>query len=403
MSLEKSELLEKLGVISERYKDVCTVKQKMDSFVPEDIYIRQVEVPDFPDANGDKNAQLILAKDVEHSSAEAGTSVQQVYERVFPVPTEPIKKEFKKKDAPKGLGCAAVIALGVAIFFALGGIFGSGSAELLAWARPIIFTIAGVCVGIFGILLVANFVVIGIFNKKEDNRKIELEEQYKQAYQNYEYELYEYRQKEQAFFDAYWDWRTIFLEAVEEEERVAAQLEIDRQEAVAEIERTEFAPLKEKLDEVNDLVSDKYLPYIDKIKALINDGRASNVQEAVNIIEREIEAARALQATLKSFEESMERISEETDRIFEEQRQRQQERYELEMEMRREEERRREWEEKDRLYKESREAEIRESKERWAKAQERHNTVIQCNSCARRIDCRVPFTRPNCPSYLPKR
>ena len=402
MSLEKSELLEKLNVISERYKDVAAVKQKMDSYKPEDIYARQVEVPSFPDANGEPNAQLILIEEVEHSSNEAGTSVQQVYERVFPVPTEPIKKEFKKKDAPKGLGCAAVIALGVAIFFALGGIFGSGSVELLAWARPIIFTIAGVCVGIFGILLVANFVVIGIFNKKEDNRKIELEEQYKQAYQNYEYELYEYRQKEQAFFDAYWDWRTIFLEAVEEEERVAAQLEIDRQEAVAEIERTEFAPLKEKLDEVNDLVSDKYLPYIDKIIAFIKDGRAVTVQEAVNIIAKEIEEARALQAALKSFEESMERISEETDRIFEEQRQRQQERYEIAMEMRREEERRREWEEKDRLYKERQEAEIRESKERWAKAQERHNTVIQCNSCARRGDCRVPFTRPNCASYLPK-
>lgn len=408
MSLEKSELIEKLGVISARYNDVIKVRNKMASFVPEDIYIRQIEVPEFPVVEGGEKNRSVLMTKVEHASENAGSSVKEVYERIFPVPTEPIKKEYNKSKATKGFGCVAIIALAVSIFFLLGGVFGAGSAELLSWTRPIIYTISAIFSIIFAILLAANFVAGAIHKKKENIKEQELLNEYNQALSIYQTKFNEYIEKEQKFFDEYWDWRTIYVEHLAEEERVKAQLEIDRQEAVAEIKEKEGIPAIERLKEVNqDLVSDKYLPKLDKIIALVQEGRATSVQEAIKIINADEVAMQQqiLQATLKSFEQAIESFSEETDRIIAENERRNQERREILMEMaeeRRREEDQRRWEEEDRREKEERARQDRENQERWDKAQERHNTVIQCNSCARRSGCRVPYTRPNCASYLPK-
>lgn len=52
MRLEKSELLEKLSLISSRYKDVAAVKRKMGNYEPDDVYERQVVLPDFPNVEG---------------------------------------------------------------------------------------------------------------------------------------------------------------------------------------------------------------------------------------------------------------------------------------------------------------------------------------------------------------
>ena len=293
--MERKELVEKLDVISKRYKEVVAIKQKIASYKPEDNYKRQVILPNFPDANGDANRQLILLKEVEHSSNEANASVKQVYERVFPVPKEPIPKKFSENDSSSGLGCAAFIALGVGIFFALGGIFGSGSAELLAWTRPIIFTIAGISVGIFGVLLVANLIKQKTLKIKENKRKKELDEQNNEAREEYERELCEYKQKEQAFFDAYWDWRAVYLEALDEEKRIKTQIELDRQAGVKEIEANELLPAQEKLNEANDLISDEYLPAIDTITSLIRSGRADDLKEAINLHEEILYRERQMQ------------------------------------------------------------------------------------------------------------
>ena len=100
MSLEKSELIEKLGVISARYNDVIDIKTKMDYFVPEDIYIRQIVVPKFPEAEGGEANTMTFKSTVDHTD-ESGADFMHVYETLYKLPPEPKEPEKQNFVAPQ--------------------------------------------------------------------------------------------------------------------------------------------------------------------------------------------------------------------------------------------------------------------------------------------------------------
>ncbi len=428
MSLEKTELLEKLDTISSRYKDVIAIRRKADNVVPEDNYLREVVVPKLPDGAG---GEYIL-NNVDHASENAGDLYFAAYENVHPLPREPKMQPvapletFKKPAYISYLIGASVLLFGVCIFFLLGGIFGTRSLNpALAYTIPIIFAIAGISafasfLSLLGIPLSLGFAILKMQLKNEKIRKTQMvaQDKYNKELNQYNITLKEYREKEQEAVNIYWEWRAVYLEHLAEEERIKAQLELDRQAIIEEIRRSEYSPAVARFNEANqDLVSDNHLPKLDTIIALVKEGRATSVQEAINIINAD-EAAmqQILQATLKGFEQAIESFSEETDRIIADNERRIQERREILMEMaeeRREEERRRRWEEEDRREKEEKAERIRQDQERRERARRQHDEAIamykernatdrQCRGCANMSRCRMAFQRSNCASFVPK-
>lgn len=424
MDSSKAELLDKLNLISSRYNDVKATKEKMNTYAPEDIYERQVVVPDFPEVEGgEANRSRFESADCHAlSDDESATRIKALYEKVYNVPKAPKEPVSKKFVAPHKPFLALVL-------FAIGFLFaGSGAISAFRFLFKIItfnfdwgllFTFIWIVIAAIVALAfaVGGLLVINSHKKKVEAAKAEFEQKQLAEKEKYEEKLYQhecemeaYRQKEQEFINEYWAWRAVYLEHLNEEERIKAQLELDRQAVVSEIERTELALAQAKLDEVNDLIGEDYLPAVDTIISLIQSGRADNIKEAINLyeeilykerqlqLEKEKEANRQFEAFLRMAAEQARHEEEmEFQREQEEQRQ-EEERY------RRQEEERRYKEEQNRLEQqraEERRAERRRQHEETAAMfAEQRATDRQCMSCAHLMSCKV--RRPNCPSYLPK-
>ena len=255
-----------------------------------------------------------------------------------------------------------------------------------------------------------------IAKERFENEQVLVMEKYSEELRKHQEELDLYREREQAFLSEYLDWREAYLEHLNEEEGIKAQLEIDKGLLIKELEESELEPALAKLNEANDLTSEEYLPVIDKLISLIKSGRADSLKEAINLheeilfkerelrLEREKEERRQYEAMLRlAAEQALHEAEMEFQREQEAQRQAE-ERY------RRQEDERRHREEMELLEKQesSRQAESRREESRRqhdqsiAMYRERNATHRQCNSCANVGRCRVAFQRANCASFVPK-
>lgn len=423
--MNKNELVEKLNLISQRYKDVCAIRERINNVVPNDSYQRNVVLPDFPEVNGDKSSALLLKNTVEHKGEGALEGAKLAYESVCPLPKkpqEPKKLELKKPDKPRIIKTLTGVfgtTLAISIFCLFCGISIIGS----QWGNILtIMSIVGALLSLVG--LVATFITgLVVIKIKERVAKSKLEsdqnaqaEKYNEEVSKYQLELNEYRQREQAFLNEYLSWRGAYLEHLAEEERISAQLEIDKKAIIKEIEEGELILALDKLNEVNDLVGEDYLPSINTITSLIKNGRADSLKEAINLYEELLYKERQLQLEREKedrrrYEEQMrrqdeERRHEEQMRFLEEQEyQRQREeasrRYDEERRYR-EEENRRQAEDERRQAESRREESRRQHEERVSMYREHRNTQRQCNSCALNGRCTMAFRRSNCASYQPK-
>ena len=427
MDLSKNELLEKLDTISSRYGEVVAIKEKMNSFVPEDIYIRQVELPAFPEAEGGEVDTAKFMNNVDHKD-DSGSGFIRAYERTYAVPKppkEPKEPKFEEPKKPIGL----LLLYVAAALAALTAVMQVGNFVLeiftfsLDWGDLFTLVFAVLAAIVAGGLFIGSLFMKISYRKKVNRARVAfdleqkpMKDEYNEKLSQYEYDMQMYRQKEQDYIDAYWAWRTIYLEHLDEEERVKAQLEIDRQEAVKQIEENELVPAKARLDEVNDLLSEKYLPAVDKIIELIKNGRADTLKEAINLYEEILYKEKQLELE-KEKEQRKEYI--QMLQLLAEQR-----RYEREMEIRRMQELEREMEEERRRNEEerrhreqmeflekqeaNRQAEARRAEARRqheetaAMYRDYHATHRQCQSCANMTHCRMAFQRSNCASYVPK-
>ncbi|MBO5091746.1 MAG: hypothetical protein J6C61_04630 [Clostridia bacterium] len=427
MDLSKNEVLEKLDTISSRYGEVVAIKKKMNSFVPNDIYARQVEVPDFPEAEGGEANTMTFKSTVDHTD-ESGADFMRVYETLYKLPPEPKEPEKQKFVAPQKPIILLILYV-VTTIAALAGIinFFNFALEILTfsldWGDLFTLVISVFALIIAGAVFIGSIFVKKAHKEKEKAARTEFEKKqqdiidaYNEKLNQHKREVEAYRQKEQDYIDAYWVWRTVYIEHLDEEERVKAQLEIDRQAAVKEIEKTELVPAQEALNEANDLISEEYLPVIDKLISLIKSGRADSLKEAINLheeilfkerelrLEREKEERRQYEAMLRlAAEQARHEAEMEFQREQEAQRQAE-ERY------RRQEDERRHREEMELLEKQesNRQAEARREESRRkheetaAMYRDYHATHRQCQSCANMTHCRMAFQRSNCASYVPK-
>ena len=428
--MNKNELIDKLNLIAECYDESCAVRERIKSIVPEDNYQRNVVVPEFPDVDGNLTSKHLLKSTIEHKSEDVIKSAKLAYKSVCPLPKEPRAQEketFKKPSKPVLLttfSSLTIVGVIISLFFFAGSIFslGSISPETL-WTIPVIIALGLFFAFLSAIFLMAFFVVLIIntikvrhaqakFNEEQKSK----EEMYKEQLSQYQEELDAYKEKEQAFLNKYLAWREVYLEHLDEEARISAQLEIDKKALMNEMEERELAPVLAKLNEVNDLTSEEYLPVVGKLASFIQSGRADNLKEAINLYEENLYKERQLQLEREKEErrqyEELLRLAAEQSRHEEQMRllQEQEAQRQAEERYRRQEEERRHREEMELLEKQesNRQAEARREEARRqhdesiAMYRERNATQRQCNSCANVGRCRVAFQRANCASFVPK-
>ena len=426
MSLSKEALLEKLGTISALYKKAVRLKEKMDTFEPEDRYKRKVKVPVFPGKYEDDDEREEWESCIDHTDDDAIEQMSEAYDDAY-APQKPTEKnlgEFKYsgdaeiKNKEQKFGCFSYIAGGAAIFCLLSLILGTADGAVGA---IIVLAIAAAALCVF----FRYKIKLGKEQEKKNEadarvayeaRKEKFQEAYHKEMQAYESAYAEHEANRQAFLNDYTAWRKIYLESVAEEEEIDEKLEADREAAVSKINEEEFAPAMKELNGTNDLVADEYLAALDILIDLLESGRADDLKEAINLFEELVYRERQLQ---------LQREQEEQRRREEEQRRREEERrYQEQMEFQREQERERRYEERMAEYRHEEQMKLqkeqefdrqraeriaRETQQRkeWQAEQDRkkaEETAIrrQCNSCALAGRCSLSYTRANCASYRPR-
>ena len=413
MSSPKSNLIEKLEAISSLYKKAILIREKMDSYEPDDTYKREIVVPVFPGEYKNKEDRERLLHSVDHTDDDAIDQMSDAFDALYhpKKPQAPKKPNYSAPNVSsiegkeKSFGCFSYVVLGIAGFFALGSIVGvdANSTD----ARPIILTIAAIGA--------AAFVVLKFYAKKMkaekdkinarerakyDSEIAEIDDDYKKALAAYEAECDTYRPVRDSFLDQYAVWRDVYLESVEEEDEIAQKLEADRQAAVEKIKAEEFSPLVSEIAEINDIVATEYLIVLDDIIDLLRSGRADDLKEAINLYED-------IQYRERQLEFEREK---ETQRAYEEEQRRQDDerRHREDMELRAEQERNRAREAQDqlRMQKEQHDAEMKLQRDRLKQEADiaKANRQKRCVWCAHNLTCRQQYYDGayNCTGFTPK-
>ncbi len=331
MELSKEALIKKLEAISVLYSRALAIKDKMNSFEPNDNYERKVDVPEFPlEVNNeyDEGVLDVLVDGLDHTADDAVEYMSRCYDKAYQ-PEKPA--EFKKPKYEGGntgesrakqskFRNISNIGLGVAIFFLIGAVVGTSDTPE---ALPTILIIAllGAAAFVGGRFLAKKEKAvedqIEVEARAEYNKEIaNLEAEYKNKIKLYEDECNTYISVREAFLKKYADWRKIYLDSVREESEIEEKLENDRQEAVEKIKAEEFMPVFNDLTELNDILTNEYLPAADIIIDLLKSGRADDLKEAINLYEdilyreRQLQLEREKEAQ-RQHEEAMKREAEE--------------------------------------------------------------------------------------------
>lgn len=429
-NLSKSELIKKLEAISILHNKALAIKIKMNNFKPEDNYERKVNVPLFPGEYENDDERENLENAVEHEDKDAIEQMGQKYDFCYAPkkPAELVIKDFEfpgeaaSKEKQNKYGCFSYVAAAVSGFFLLSLLLGTADGAVAAIV--IIAVIAA---------LVFAFFRYKIKTEKDasDKQKAEALAQYNlkknQLWSEHHEKIKVYEDKcnihneaRKKFVDEYAKWRKIYIEHINEEARIAEQLENDRVVAVEKIHNEEFKPILEDLDTINDILTLEYLPAIDTIIDLLKSSRADDLKEAINLYEDIVYRERQLQQQKEQeeqrrYEEELRRQDAERhyqeEKQFREQQERArkqeaQERARAEEQRHREDLAQREKLERDRRDEENRLRKEQQRREERAELDRKHKenleTSRQCNTCALCGNCSMAFRRPNCASYKPR-
>ncbi len=422
--LSGTELIRKLETISGLYNRVKRLQYKMDHFVPEDHYVRTVNIPIFPGNYKDEAERTAWEKSINHEDDQTIDALIAAYKSAYE-PKEPQKPKVgtcptnEKKytiDNRKKLGCFPIVAGVVAVsFLNPKALFAGGFGSLIYH-----ITILMVCAAVIAFFFwrankakLADEEATRTAVEAYERDKREKEEKYAQDMQSYQEAMNAFDEASQAFVREYTEWRERYLASRREEKAISEKLEEDRQAAVNAINQEEMLPALKELNDTNDLVSINYLPVLDVLINLLKDGRADNLKEAINLYEDIVYRERQLE--LEREKENQRRRDEErhhTEQMNfqkeqewqrqreEEQRRRHEERrHREEMNQRDRQERDRQNEERRRADEERRRAERAEFDR---KQKENRDTRDQCNRCAQVSRCSMAFRRPNCASFRPR-
>lgn len=432
-NLSKKELIEKLEEISALQHKAVSIRRKMDNFEPEDNYERKIKVPVFPGDYEDEEKRECLEEAIDHEEEDAVKQISEVFDRYF-LPKEPNKPNYGTRpenesvhidELKKKQGCLPIVAGFVAICSLIsGGLFYGDSVTKTV---NIVILIACVVAGIYFYLNLgkakkadeeATITKIESYEKE----KKEKADKYNQDMIEYQTSLNSYKLQRADFIDEYTKWRKVYLESLNEEAEIEEKLEADRIAAVKKIEAEEFMPVLNDMAELNDLITNDYLPALDIIIDLLKSGRADDLKEAINLYEDIVYRERQLQLERekeeqRKYEEEQRRRDEERryqeDKAFREQQERQRQyeeerRRDDEEKRRREEERARkseelrcESEEKERIRREEYKAHMNRLEE---ERKQRNAGQAQCRACvnAGRCNMSIHNNTPNCTGFRPR-
>jgi uncharacterized membrane protein YeaQ/YmgE (transglycosylase-associated protein family) len=358
---------------------------------------------------------------------------EQVH-RKFYAPKEPEKprlKEFQKindkelQNKQSQFGCLSQVAAGIAGFFVLGALLNLNDEY---GALPTILIIAAIAVAAFFFFKskakaakaaedIQNANALLAHNRQQE----EIMAEYNEKMKVYQKETAAYEVALQDFLAAYALWLKDYIASEQEEERIADQLEEERQAEVRKIYEEKMLPAKAALNKANDLVSEEYLPVLNILIKLIESSRADDLKEAINLYEDLVYRERQLQ--LQREQEEQRQREEEQRRQDEERRHRE------EMKFRKDQERQRQYEEEQRRQDEERrhreETKFREDQERQRrhdeeqrrreqlnrareereqKAAQWNAANAQCRACAYAATCdmKIHNRTPNCTGFRPR-
>lgn len=433
MVLQKSELLARLKAVLAKYTDVVAINAELDSFIPEDNYVRNVVVPEFPGGFNSERERRIWKEKLDHTYERAIELAGETYRQIHAPkkPEKPKKQEFMVvKDAEltekqQKVRNSSFVAIGVCIFFLLGAVFGVD--EKTADTLPTILGIAAVAAATFAFFKYKEKTIKATIEAKVTEAQVAFNRQQEKIMTEYNEKMKAYKSETEAhelalkaFLEQYTSWREVYLASQQEEKQIKNQLEKDRQAAVQKIYEEKMLPAMDALSTINDLVPETYLPVLHILIDLINSGRADDLKEAINLHEEILYRERQLaleqeKEAQRQYEERQRRQDEERryreDMQFrkEQERQRQREeerrqqnaerRHREEMEQRDRQERDRQNEERRRADEERRRTERAESDRRQ---KEDRDTRDQCNRCAQVGHCSMAFRRPSCASFRPQ-
>lgn len=409
--LGKDTLIDKLKTISALYKNVKTIECEMDTFEPEDLYQREVLVPEFPPLLPDEGAPQQDCEFWKHRLNHTDTDALEVAEIAHrktyspKKPEEPKKEAFVKKEdhalTAKRLKLkhCSYITAAICVFFILGAIFGVDKRTLDT--LPTILGIAALCAAATAFL---RFKEKGVKKAIDDTlleallihdqRHEEAMAEYSQKMKAYEADKAAYENTLQAFLENYRSWRDIYISSAEEEARIQELLEQNRQAAVHKIYEEKLLPAVAALNEANDLVAKEYLPALDVIIDLLAHGRADSLKEAINLYEELLYRERQLQ--LQREQELHRQREEELRRQAEERRHRE------DMDFRKKQEKQRKSEEEDRQRKEAEQQILRAAQEENAANMAMRDAKSRCHWCKNWKECAIRSSPPlNCPAFRP--
>lgn len=397
MSIEKKELIAKLQDIQARYNKVKSIRSKIKRFEPEDQYSREVVVPAFPgESEFEQHEQW--KNELTHEDKNAVEVIEGYYRGLHtPVkPQEPEIKPFEKYRENffswEYTGCLFYLSLFVGIIGFFAGLAAEDSVSKLV--SRVIFLLGAAGLG-FYVIRNGIQIYMHIADNVESRRSHRLdaerkERKYAAELDDYNNKMSTFENEVKKFVEDYKAWREIYI-ARQEEARIEKQLEADKKAGISRIHKEELAPAEAAMNEINDLVSEEYLPVLDDLIDLLKSGRADDLKEALNLYEeiayreRELELQR--RAELERTEAEERRHRQEM-RAMEEQegmRRREEDRANSRREREREEAERESW-----------------RREREAQERAKREAENRCFHCANRKNCSLKVTRPqNCSAFRP--
>ena len=411
-NMSRAELVEKLENIYRLYDKTQDIQAEMDDYEPDDNYERTVVVPQFPgNFYHDEEERALWQEKMQHEDEDSVEFAALAFDRVI-APKEPAKpkqKEFEPKadsalkEKQSKVGCLANTAIGVAIFFALGAIVNAKDDGV-----GTIWVIAIIAAALFVVFrFLKSKLQASIDAKIEKDRQYyegvqqQIQEDYDQKMKAYEAAMEKHKQEKEIFVAEYAQWREIYLESLQEEAEIADRLEEERQAEVNRIYEEKMQPAQKALEEANDLVSERYLPATRVLAKLIQEGRADDVKEAINLYEELVYRERQLQ--LQQEQEEQRRYEEELRRQDEERHHQEQMKFQQEQEYQRQKEAERQLRQQEAQHKE--EMQMREKQMRQEAEAAKASRQKRCVWCAHSLTCRQQYYEGayNCTGFTPKK
>ena len=160
MDLSKTELVSKLEEISLLHKKALVVKNKMNNYQPEDNYVREIIVPQFPGDLDDDDKEY-LETGINHKDEDAIEEVMESYDD-YSAPRKPVEPKFESFREP----CVETKSIGCLMF---GGLFAVAIAlgSLLVGDLDSISKTACLCVLAVGAIITVISIIKGIANKSK--------------------------------------------------------------------------------------------------------------------------------------------------------------------------------------------------------------------------------------------